>query len=219
MPFTPVGGNGPNSETETTYVNPEQMIGHLLLIWPTEYEADSYTIHPRQDGKPSDAVYADVVDLNLPDDYGQPGKVMRRVKWMQWRLIRDTKHAVGATREDAMLAVMSKDGRAYELADMTHNQQALQVANRWLGEHPQFNPGQDQPVPRVQAQQPQQNNGGWNQNQNQWTPNQQVSSPPQRRNAEESAMDRLRRQSANNPYVTGQQLPPPYSGQPEEAPF
>jgi hypothetical protein len=215
MPFTPVGAGRQDDDAPRTYLNPSDMVGHLLLVWPVRYEADTVTKYPRQDGRPSDAVYVDVVDLNLPDETNQPGKVMRAAKWTQGRLIRDTKHAVGVPRDGAMLVQMGKDGDAYQIIDMTTNPGAVQYAENWLAAHPQFQPGQDQPqatnpYPPQQplTQQPQQ--------QGTWGP--PVSSPPQ----QESVMDRLRRQaSGNNPYAPpAQPNLPPYPGfQDENPPF
>lgn len=152
MPFTPVGAGRQDDDAPRTYLNPSDMVGHLLLVWPVRYEADTVTKYPRQDGRPSDAVYVDVVDLNLPDETNQPGKVMRAAKWTQGRLIRDTKHAVGVPRDDGMLVQMGKDGDAYQIIDMTTNPGAVQYANNWLAAHPQFQPGNDAPQRQQEPQ-------------------------------------------------------------------
>lgn len=218
MPFTPVGAGRQDDDAPRTYLNPSDMVGHLLLVWPVRYEADTVTKYPRQDGRPSDAVYADIVDLNLPDDQNQPGKVMRAAKWTQGRLIRDTKHAIGAPRDDAMLVQMAKDGDAYQIIDMTTNPGAVQYAQNWLAAHPNFHPGQDQPQQqgpiRSTPPYPQTYPVPQNVPASVWPP---VSGPPE----SESAMERLRRQaSAGNPYVPSSQpnLPPPYPGQQDDNP-
>lgn len=229
MPFTPVGAGRQDDEAPRTYINPPDMIGHLLIVWPVRYEADTFTKYPRQDGRPSDAVYADIVDLNLPDENNQPGKVMRQAKWTQGRLIRDTKHAIGASRDDGMLVQMARDGDAYQLIDMTTNPGAVQYAEGWLAAHPNFHPGQDAPQSNGNQQGPIRSTPPYPQSfpmpqqQQQaapsgvWPP---VSSPPQQTApAQESMMDRLRRQAEQpNPYAPQPGLRP-YPGQSEDPPF
>jgi len=140
----------PNEGDTVTYVNPKDQVGHLLLVWPIRYETDTFTKYPRQDGKPSDAVFCDVVDLNLPDDTRQPhepqvrGKVMRQCKWTQGRLIRDTKKFVGCP--DPLLVSMGKDGDAYIIVRQERNPGAVQIAEEWASRNPQFRPGADAPA-------------------------------------------------------------------------
>jgi hypothetical protein len=214
MPFTPVGAGRQDDDAPRTYLNPSDIVGHLLIVWPVRYETDTATKYPRQDGRPSDAVYVDIVDLNLPDELNQPGKVMRAAKWTQGRLIRDTKHAIGVPREDAMLVQMGKDGDAYQIVDQATNPGAVEYASRWLAAHPQFHPGQDAPQPRD----PQPQSSPWppatGQQSGQWNP--PVSGPPQ----SESTMDRLRRQAqSSNPYAPQPGLPTyPNPGQQDENP-
>jgi hypothetical protein len=133
-------------EDRPTYVNPPDMVGHLLLVWPIRYDRDVYTKYPRQDGKPSDAVFCDVVDLNLPDDNNKRGKLMRQCKWTQGRLIRDTKKFVGSP--DPLLVAMGKDGDAYIIVRQETNPAAVQIAEEWASRNPGFTPGADAPVPR-----------------------------------------------------------------------
>lgn len=143
----------PEEQAARTYLNPPEMVNHLLLVWPIRYEANTVTKYPRLDGKPSDACYVDVVDLSVPGDDGYPGKVMRQAKWTQGRLIRDTKGAIGIGRDDAMLVQMTKDGDAYQLIEQAHNPGSVQMAEWWLTAHPHFQPGQDAPQPQSPAPQ------------------------------------------------------------------
>jgi hypothetical protein len=136
----------PEEQAERTYINPPDMINHLLLVWPVRYEPVTETKYPRLDGKPSDAVYVDVVDLSVAGEDGYPGKVMRQAKWTQGRLIRDTKGACGVGREEPMLVQMTKSGDAYELIEQAHNPGSVQMAEWWMNAHPQFEPGQDAPA-------------------------------------------------------------------------
>lgn len=220
MPFTPVGQQAQNDDSPRVYVNPPDMIGHLLLVWPVDYQTDVPTKYPKKNDAgqviPSDAVFLDIVDLNLPGEDGGPGFVMRRARWTQGRLIRDTKHAVGIGRDQAMLVQMTKDGDAYQIVDQSTNPGAVQYAEGWLAAHPQFQPGDDGPHPQPQgpAQHPTQPQQHPAPQQPQWAP--PVSGPP---TPQQSAMDRLRR-AAGQPQVHGDPLPPAYpgSGQQEEQP-
>lgn len=135
----------PEEQAERTYLSPPDMINHLLLVWPVRYEPVTVTKYPRLDGKPSDAVYVDIVDLSVRGEDGQPGKVMRQAKWTQGRLIRDTKGAIGVGRDDPMLVQMTKDGDAYQIIEQAHNPGSVQMAQWWLQAHPHFQPGQDAP--------------------------------------------------------------------------
>lgn len=146
MRFTDPEQQQQDDET-VTYVNPKDMVNHLLLVWPVRYEADTFTKYPRQDGKPSDAVFCDIVDLSLPDENGDRGKVMRACKWTQGRLIRDTKKLVGAP--DPLLVSMSKDGEAFIIVFQHRNQAAVQMANEWESRNPGFVPGANAPAPRA----------------------------------------------------------------------
>lgn len=126
------------------YLNPGDMVGHLLLVWPVRYERDTYTKYPRADGQPADAVYCDVVDLSVNGEDSQPGKLMRGCKWTQGRLIRDTKGAIGA--REPMLIQIGKDGDAYTVIEQMHNPASVQWGEWWMNAHPNFRPGVDQPA-------------------------------------------------------------------------
>jgi hypothetical protein len=191
MQFT-TGDSQPAAQERSDYINPPDMINHLLLIWPVMYEQDTYTKYPRQDGRPSDAVYVDVVDLSMNGEDGQPGLVMRHAKWTQGRLIRDTKGHVGIPRDMPMLKQMTKDGDAYQLIEQAHNPGSVQMAEWWMNAHPQFQPGEN----AVQAT--------------------AAPAPPQTANSGQSTvLERLRTQATRNetarPVPAGPQppLPPP----------
>jgi hypothetical protein len=238
MGFTSIsqGQQQPRGDDEPSdYLNPRDMVGHLLLVWPVRYERDTYTKYERTDGRPADAVFCDVVDLSVNGDDGKPGKLMRGCKWTQGRLIRDTKGNVGA--QDPMLFQIGKDGDAYTVVEQIHNPASVQWAEWWLAAHPTFRPGENQPQSIRQQEQQQRppasgpirstppypdsypmpdppQGGGV------WPP---TSGPPATPAAPqaESTMDRLRRQaSQGNPYVPSSQppLPPPPPGVQEENP-
>ena len=134
--------------TGNVYINPKDMIGHLLLIWVIDYKTDVPTKYPRKDDRgnplPADAVFCDLVDLSVSGDDGQPGMVMRRARWTQGRLIRDTKKWVGTP--DPLLASMGKDGDAYVLTFQDKNPRAVAIADAWETRNPGFVPGADAPA-------------------------------------------------------------------------
>jgi|SRR5688572_19723377 len=219
---------GSSEERSSSYLNPPDMVNHLLLIWPVDYEHDTYTKYPRQDGQPSDAVYCDVVDLSVNGPDGQPGYLMRGCKWTQGRLIRDTKKLVGSP--DPLLKLMGKDGDAYQLFEQSTNPAAVSVAEAWATRNPGFRPGSDQPpkfapqqqgpirstapypqqypVPPAQVQQPQFQQPLVVPQFPTQPESQQPLVVPQFPTQPESPMDRLRRQTAH-PYFQPQDLPQP----------
>lgn len=141
-------------------LSPKDCLGHLLLVWAVDYIADSPTRYSVQ-GKASDVVVVDAVDLNLQDPNTQElGQLFRRCWWRNARLIQALKPKVGSGRP--MLAVMSMGiatmGNApFELASMTSDPNAVAAAKAWLDAHPDFAPSQPMPQPQVQVQaQPQQ---------------------------------------------------------------
>lgn len=195
MSYTPLGaGSQRDDDAPREYVNPPDMINHLLLIWPIWYETDTYTQYPRLDGKPSDAVYVDIVDLSLADEDGYAGKVMRQAKWTQGRLIRDTKNACGT--KDPMLVQMTIDGKAYQLIEQGSNPGSVSMADAWRAAHPDFVPSEPgSPTTRDPEPAP---------------PSSAPPAPPVPSGPQSSAvMDRLRRasQSGNRPGEIP--LPPP----------
>lgn len=203
-----------------TYINPPQMIGHLLLVWVIDYQTDVPTKYPRKDDRgnllPADAVFCDIVDLNMPDENGQRGFLMRRSRWTQGRLIRDTKKWVGCP--DPLLVSMGKDGDAYIITFQDKNPGAVSVAEEWASRNPNFVPGADAPQPRESEPQPDPwAVNDWNSvapsQDSVWPPattSQPTSTPPAANldQQRQGAMDRLRAQ-ANLP------IPP----QDEEIPF
>lgn len=232
MQFTSSSNQPAQQEQGGDYLNPKDMVGHLLLIWPIRYEADVPTKYPRLDGRPQDAVFVDLVDLSVAGDDGQPGKVMRQARWTQGRLIRDTKWAVGA--KDPMLKQMTKDGDAFMLIEQANNPGSVQYAEWWVNAHPNFVPGADAPqqtvtpppvpqpvpVPPAQAANP-----------GVWPPASapaQVPAAPYPHTSEQSAvLERLRAQAAQSKShvdssASGPTLPPPappFPVQDQDPPF
>src|SRR2546429_6547293 len=60
---------------------PDTIIGHLLIVLPSEHVTGINTTFGEKDG-----ILADVCVLTMPDDHGQPGKVYRNILWLQGKL-------------------------------------------------------------------------------------------------------------------------------------
>src|SRR6186713_1227864 len=92
------------SVTTGEFVKPQQVEGHLLIVYPTGYVPFIQTVHSRPD-KPSDAIRVDLVDLDETDEAtGAPGKIYRNSNWMQSVLIATLRPEIGRK----VLGVMGK---------------------------------------------------------------------------------------------------------------
>jgi hypothetical protein len=125
-------------------LNPRDVVGHLLLVWPTDYITDSPTKFSKP-GQPSDVIVVDVVDLDDHDPVtGEAGYVTRGAWWRQGRLIGSLKKKVGT--KDPMLARMSQGigtpgyNAPFELTSATSDRQAVARAQEWLQKNPDFQP-------------------------------------------------------------------------------
>ena len=122
-------------------LNPREIVGHLLILWPVDYIAHSPTKFTRPD-KPSDAVILDVCDLDLPDEVGVPGKLCRRVWWRQSRLIMMLKEKIGIR----MLCLMTQGTAStgfnapFELISVLSDPDCRARAETWLKANPDFCP-------------------------------------------------------------------------------
>jgi len=129
-------------ETIGIRLNPRDIIGHLVMVWATDYIPHSPTRHTKP-GKPSDVIVVDVVDLDQVDELGQPGLLARQVWWRQVKLIMALKGRIG--KPTPILAKMGQ-GKAtqglppFELFSMTSDAGCVQRANAWLTAHPDFTP-------------------------------------------------------------------------------
>jgi hypothetical protein len=125
-------------------LNPRDIVGHLLLVWPTDYIENSPTKYS-QPGKPSDVIVVDVVDLDDHDPMtNEPGYVTRGAWWRQGRLIGSLKKKIGT--KDPMLARMNQGtgtpgyNAPFELVSATSDRQAVTKAQEWLSKNPDFRP-------------------------------------------------------------------------------
>lgn len=125
-------------------LNPRDIIGHLLMVWPTEYIENNPTRYSKA-GQASDVIVVDVVDLDEYDEgTGLPGKLSRNVWWRPGRLIGALKKQVGT--KDPYLAWM-KQGVAsqgmnapFMLVTATADPAAVEKAEAWLATYPEFRP-------------------------------------------------------------------------------
>lgn len=138
-------------EKGTATVKPSDLIGHLLLVWATDYIEHSPTKFTVE-GKKSDVLIVDIVDLSQPDpDTGQLGMVSRECWWRQGRLIGDLKKRIG--NPNPVLVTMGRGvgsmgggpNAPYELTSMSGDPRAVALANAWFQSNPTFSPSKPKP--------------------------------------------------------------------------
>ncbi|HLL68840.1 MAG TPA: hypothetical protein VK453_24470 [Micromonosporaceae bacterium] len=117
-------------------LQPKDIVGHLLIVRPTEHATGISTTFGEKDG-----IRADVCVLTeLDPTTQQPGRVYQSVLWLQGKLVGSLKKSIG----DLVLARMSvgtgKPGQQppFELDDATGDQAAVNAAQTWLDAHPGF---------------------------------------------------------------------------------
>lgn len=122
-------------------LNPRDIVNHLVIVWPIDYIAHSPTRHSRPD-KPSDVIVVDVVDLDLPDDNGYQGKLIRKAWWRQSRLIQKLKTRIGTRNLYVVVRDTSNPGMnsPFDLVNVLTEATHLARAEAWLRAHPDFVP-------------------------------------------------------------------------------
>ena len=149
-----------DEEAATGRLNPADCVGHLLMVWATDYITHSPTKYSVP-GRNSDVVVVDVVDLDQADAEGYQGLVFRNCWWRNGRLISLMKQKIG--RPKPVLARMTVGVNTlgkppFELEFQTHDPDAVARAEAWFGAHPDFRPGAPSPSnpdeARVQAESP-----------------------------------------------------------------
>ena len=125
----------------TDYCKPQDLNGHLLIIWPLGYIPHIQTKFTRPDKK-SDAIAVDIVDLTVLGEDGLPGKLFRNSNWMQSKLIRDLKPKIGKRLLGLMgLGVPSNGMNApWEVTSMVGDPEAMKQAEAWMVAHRDFRP-------------------------------------------------------------------------------
>lgn len=131
-------------------LNPQDIEGHLLLIWAVDYIAHSPTKFTTPDKK-SDVIVVDCVDLEEYDhDANQYGLLARKCWWRQARLIGALRSRIGSGRP--MLAYMTrgvavKGQPPYELISATQDEESAARGALWLQTNPDFTPSLSAPPP------------------------------------------------------------------------
>lgn len=149
----------PFAEPESSgRLNPRDIVGHLLLVWPTDYLPSIQTKFSKTD-KPSDAVVVDVVDLDEADPVTmQPGCLYTGVWWLQSKLIQSLKRRIGSP--DPILARMDKGSAnpgmnaPFILTSATGDPSAVRRAETWLAANPQFQPAEAPERPQLEQPEP-----------------------------------------------------------------
>lgn len=170
-------------------LNPADIVGHVLLVWAIEYKDHSPTRFT-QEGKKSDVIVVDLVDLDLYDDDDKPGYLARRQWWRQGRLIQVLRPKIGSPRP--MLVVMDKgtgtQGYAapYVLTSVSGDAECVNRANDWFARHPGHEPSL--PEDKWAAQQ----------QVDAWEPKQTRPAAQAEKPASNPVLDRLRAQAERN---------------------
>lgn len=200
------------ADTGGEFVNPRQLDGHLLIVYPLGYVPFIQTKFSRPD-KPSDGIAVDVVDLDDKDERGNPGKVYRNCNWMQGQLIASLKSRVGQKVLGRIGLGVARNGMnpPWVLVDMFDDAAARERASAWVRANPDFAPTvftlreqqQSRPEPQQQGgyqqggyQQPQQNYQPQQQQPQQRQPTYGVAGAPAPDAEEASLLEQLRRKRA-----------------------
>lgn len=129
------------ADTGGEFVNPRQLDGHLLIVFPLGYVPFIQTKFSRPD-KPSDGIAVDVVDLDDKDDHGMPGKVYRNCNWMQAQLIASLKSLVGQKVLGRIGLGVARNGMnpPWVLIPMSDDPAARERASAWVHANQNFVP-------------------------------------------------------------------------------
>lgn len=200
------------------YINPENLKGKLVIIWPIQYVNPAPPTKFSRPDKVDDAISVDVVTLDLLDDEGRP-KVFRAQLWRQSRLIQAFKQALttGPLLGTLGQGQAMKGNPPWVFISLTHDQSAVAKANEWRAANPDFKPSEPREYTILAPEQPQvqQGHGGgqhpWQQHgyQNDNTP-QQGQWQPAHHGAPEAMPQWAQQQSAPQ-----QQMPPYPPQQPQ----
>ena len=126
-------GSGEDRE----YLNPRDVIGHLMMIYVVQYVPDA----PTKKNPNGDAVIVDVVDL-----YPGQGRLYRLEWWRPGYLVGALKKKVGNVQP--IMGVMREKevsrGTTFEIESMTQNPKCVQMAQQWYTQNPGFAPSPPQ---------------------------------------------------------------------------
>src|SRR5688572_9908784 len=140
-------------ETAREYINPEQIAGQLIIVWPIQHVNPAPPTKFSRPDKVDDAISVDVVTLEIPDENGNP-KVFRSQLWRQSRLIQSFRQRIG---QGPLLGTISKGTATmgqppWIFISLTHEAAAVELANQWAEKYGEFVPSE----PREWMQLPQQ---------------------------------------------------------------
>lgn len=133
---------GRPAEIGGEFVKPQQLSGHLVIVYPIGYIPFIPTRFSGQTSKPSDAIAVDVVDLDDKDDYGNPGKVYRNSNFMQAQLIAALKSQIGSKVLGVISQGVARNGMnpPWVIIDMSGDATARERAQAWLAMNSNFRP-------------------------------------------------------------------------------
>lgn len=127
-------------------LNPKMVLGHLLVVWVTDYIEHSPTKYTVA-GKPSDVVVVDCIDLDQVDETsGEVGLIARNCWWRQSRLIQLLKTRVG--KPNPILIRITQGSQAnspYEAVSQRSDEAAMTRLHQWFGRNPDFKPSPKRP--------------------------------------------------------------------------
>lgn len=151
------------------FARPEKLAGHLVIVFPLGYVPHIQTRFSMQ-GKKSDAITCDVVDLDELDEIGNPGKMYRSSNLMQSQLIVSLRPFIGTKVLGRIGKGVAKNGMnaPWIITDMSADPESVARARQWAATYPDFvkSPFQlpVEPV-AVPPQQPQYADRGYYENQ------------------------------------------------------
>jgi hypothetical protein len=123
-------------------LSPAELLGHLLVICPTEYRYGIITKYNKPNDGGSEAVVIDVAVLTQQDINGQI-PTYHDAMWFNVGLRITLKKQMGQLVLARMGQGEAKDGQdpPYTLVDATQDPQAVAFAEQWLASHPDFESG------------------------------------------------------------------------------
>jgi hypothetical protein len=127
-------------------LNPKMILGHLLVVWVTDYIEHSQTKYTVA-GKLSDVVVVDCIDLDQVDETsGEVGLIARNCWWRQSRLIQLLKRRVGLPNPILIRITQGSQANSpYEAVSQRSDEAAMTRLHQWFGRNPDFAPSAKRP--------------------------------------------------------------------------
>jgi hypothetical protein len=128
---------------------PSNLANHNLIIWVVEHLKDAPGGIPREDGKPTDAIVVDVVDLDRPDQTNRFwGALAEGMWWRAGTVIGKLRPFIGGEPILVRLAAGFAPGSKYKtfsFIDVSGDPNIMAKANAWMQWNPQFQPSRPTP--------------------------------------------------------------------------